>query len=185
MNDATPRHRRDHRPAGGDPRWRTDCAWHPTAAARSARRRAVNGRFLGSRDPALGDDACAAFLDRRCRCRRAGALGCPRAGTASADDVRGLLDRDIVAIDAMLSEQLDAVLHHDRSAPAGRHLARPRLAGRRHGQRRPAEDQDPQHQPGRRSAATWNVPVEFDQSQSVPQDLRGRVRHRPAASHTA
>ncbi len=30
------------------------------------------------------------------------------------DDVRGLLDRDIVAIDAMLSEQLDAILHHDR-----------------------------------------------------------------------
>jgi type VI secretion system protein ImpD/type VI secretion system protein ImpC len=71
----------------------------------------LSGRFLGSRDHAL-EDALADFL----AANKDDALEnwLPADWHGSADDVRGLLDRDIVAIDAMLSEQLDAILHHDR-----------------------------------------------------------------------
>jgi hypothetical protein len=71
----------------------------------------LSGRFLGLQDRAI-EDALTAFLagDNDA----ALALWLPEGWSGSADDVRGLLDRDIVAIDAMLSEQLDAILHHDR-----------------------------------------------------------------------
>jgi len=71
----------------------------------------LSGRFLGLQDRAI-EDALTEFLadDNDA----ALALWIPEGWTGSADDVRGLLDRDIVAIDAMLSEQLDAILHHDR-----------------------------------------------------------------------
>jgi type VI secretion system protein ImpD/type VI secretion system protein ImpC len=71
----------------------------------------LNGRFLGSRDPAVRDlltDFLAARDDD------ALALWLPAGWHGTADDVRGLLDRDIAALDALLSEQLDAILHHDR-----------------------------------------------------------------------
>ena len=71
----------------------------------------LDGSFLGSRDHAL-EDALIGFL-------AAGegdavALWLPSGWRGRADDLRGLLDRDILAIDAMLSVQLDAILHHDR-----------------------------------------------------------------------
>lgn len=71
----------------------------------------LSGHFLGSRDHAL-EDALAGFLTAEHDA--ALAVWLPAGWRGTADDVRGLLDRDIVAIDAMLSEQLDAVLHHDR-----------------------------------------------------------------------
>jgi type VI secretion system protein ImpD/type VI secretion system protein ImpC len=71
----------------------------------------LSGKFLGSRDQAL-EDALADFL--AARNDDALAYWLPDGWHGSPDDVRGLLDRDIVAIDAMLSEQLDAILHHDR-----------------------------------------------------------------------
>ena len=54
--------------------------------------------------------------------------GAPPADRPQA--LRDALDRDIAAIDAMLAEQVDAILHHARAAPARGHLARPGLAGR-------------------------------------------------------
>ena len=50
------------------------------------------------------------------------AAACRLAGDPEA--CRGALDRDIAAIDAMLAEQVDAVLHHPRAAAVRRPLAR-------------------------------------------------------------
>ncbi len=82
-----------------------------TAERPRLRAAVLSGRFLGSRDYAL-EDALTGFL----AANNDDALDhwLPAGWHGSADDVRGLLDRDIVAIDAMLSEQLDAILHHDR-----------------------------------------------------------------------
>ncbi len=71
----------------------------------------LSGQFLGSRDREL-EVALSAFF----AANEADALAywLPDGWHGTDDDLRGLLDRDIVAIDAMLSEQLDAILHHDR-----------------------------------------------------------------------
>ena len=71
----------------------------------------LSGQFLGSRDHAL-EDALTDFLGAKDD--DALALWLPAGWHGAEEDARGLLDRDIVAIDAMLSEQLDAILHHDR-----------------------------------------------------------------------
>jgi len=71
----------------------------------------LSGRFLGRRDMPL-EDALAEFLSAEAD--TALELWLPSGWHGDADDLRGLLDRDIAAIDAMLSEQLDAILHHDR-----------------------------------------------------------------------
>lgn len=71
----------------------------------------LSGQFLGSRDRTL-EDALVGFLDAADE--DALGLWLPAGWHGTADDIRGLLDRDIAAIDAMLSEQLDAVLHHER-----------------------------------------------------------------------
>ncbi|HEX3990824.1 MAG TPA: type VI secretion system contractile sheath large subunit, partial [Acetobacteraceae bacterium] len=83
----------------------------PEPASPDLRGAILSGRFLGLRDYAL-EDALTGFLAAENDAALAHWL--PQGWTGSADDVRGLLDRDIVAIDAMLSEQLDAILHHDR-----------------------------------------------------------------------
>jgi type VI secretion system ImpC/EvpB family protein len=75
------------------------------------RQAVLSGRFLGRRDYPL-EDALAEFLGAAND--DALAMWLPAGWHGDADDARGLLDRDIVAIDAMLSEQLDAVLHNDR-----------------------------------------------------------------------
>ncbi len=71
----------------------------------------LSGQFLGNRDQAL-EETLAEFL--AATGEAALTLWLPAAWRGGPDDVRGLLDRDIAAIDAMLSEQLDAILHHDR-----------------------------------------------------------------------
>ncbi|MEJ0018311.1 MAG: type VI secretion system contractile sheath large subunit [Acetobacteraceae bacterium] len=83
-----------------------------TAAVRDA---ILSGRFIGSRDTAMADalteflgapsgDAIDAWFgaDRGVRLR------------IDAQALRDAIDRDIAAIDAMLSQQLDAILHHRR-----------------------------------------------------------------------
>jgi type VI secretion system ImpC/EvpB family protein len=84
---------------------------NPASDTSVLRAAVLSGQFLGSRDQALQTDL-AAFLDASNDA--ALALWLPPGCGGEPDDVRGLLDRDIVAIDAMLSEQLDAILHHER-----------------------------------------------------------------------
>ncbi|HVC60406.1 MAG TPA: type VI secretion system contractile sheath large subunit [Acetobacteraceae bacterium] len=75
----------------------------------------LSGRFVGKRDIAL-EDAISDFLvsdggeavDRWF----GAAAGCRL--RADPEGLRGMLDRDIAAIDALLSEQVDAILHEAR-----------------------------------------------------------------------
>jgi len=71
----------------------------------------LSGKFLGNRDHAL-EDTLVDFLSAGEEA--ALSIWLPVGWRGNTDDVRGLLDRDIAAIDAMLSEQLDAILHHER-----------------------------------------------------------------------
>jgi len=76
------------------------------------RTQVLSGRFVGRNDPAL-TDGFAAFLTGDA----AAAVGLwfgPDRDLTDANALRGALDRDIAAIDAMLSEQIDAILHHPR-----------------------------------------------------------------------
>ncbi len=87
-----------------------------TIVAPAVRDAMLSGRFAGSRDPALADSVTEF-------------LGAPSGdaidlwfGAASAarlridhQALRDAIDRDIAAIDTMLSEQVDAILHHDRT----------------------------------------------------------------------
>ncbi len=70
------------------------------------------GRFLGRDDPALAE-AFTGFLTGAGAAAIAAWFG-PSAPLFDPVALRGALDRDIAAIDAMLSEQLDAILHHPR-----------------------------------------------------------------------
>jgi type VI secretion system ImpC/EvpB family protein len=71
----------------------------------------LSGRFLAGKDRAI-EDTLIAFLSAGNDDALAHWLPADWRGTP--DDVRGLLDRDIDAIDTMLSAQLDAILHHER-----------------------------------------------------------------------
>ncbi len=75
------------------------------------------GRFVGRNDPALADQF-AAFLSTAGAAAAAAWFGADRAAALLSDPsaLRGMLDRDIAAIDVLISEQLDAVLHHPRLA---------------------------------------------------------------------
>ena len=76
----------------------------------------LSGRFVGSRDAALAD-AVTEFLGSPSRAMRSTCwFGAERGARLRIDHqaLRDALDRDIAAIDAMLSEQLDAILHHTR-----------------------------------------------------------------------
>ena len=71
----------------------------------------LSGRFVGTKDPAI-QDAMADFLSADPE--DALAAWVPVGWTGTEDELRGLIDGDITAIDQMLSDQLDAILHHDR-----------------------------------------------------------------------
>ena len=71
----------------------------------------LTGRFVAAKDDTLRD-AMTAFLSAEPD--EALTLWLPPGFDGDDDAVRGLLDRDIADIDALLSEQLDVILHHDR-----------------------------------------------------------------------
>ena len=75
----------------------------------------LSGRFAGSRDPALAD-TIADFLGAPSRQAIDLWFGAERGARLRIDPqaFRDAIDRDIAAIDAMLSEQVDAILHHRR-----------------------------------------------------------------------
>ena len=126
-----------------------------------------------------------AIADRRARFlasgqRRAGAAGsAPRSRRRCAQDparLRGLLDRDIAAIDDLIAAQLDAVLHHPRLQ---------RLEGSWRGLAWLVDGFDPAARlKTRLLSAAWE---ELDRDlragqpvrpvRPVPPDLRERVRH--------
>ena len=86
-----------------------------TIAAPAVRDAMLTGRFAGNRDPALAD-AVRDFLGAPSREAIDHWFGPARGARLLADHqaLCDALDRDIAAIDAMLSEQVDAILHHAR-----------------------------------------------------------------------
>ena len=76
----------------------------------SLRTAVMDGKFVGRDDPVLADDF-SAFLTADANQALAQWFG-----NVSGDPLilRGAIDRDIAAIDAMLSEQIDTILHHPR-----------------------------------------------------------------------
>lgn len=85
------------------------------AAPPPVREAMLSGRFIGSRDPALVD-AISAFLSADAGAALDGWFGAERGAQLRIDHqaLRDAIDRDIAAIDALLCEQLDAILHHAR-----------------------------------------------------------------------
>jgi type VI secretion system ImpC/EvpB family protein len=83
-----------------------------TAAVRDAM---LSGRFVGSRDPALAG-RIGEFLGAPSGEALVLWFGAERGLRLRIDHqaLRDAIDRDIAAIDAMLSEQVDAILHHAR-----------------------------------------------------------------------
>jgi type VI secretion system protein ImpD/type VI secretion system protein ImpC len=86
-----------------------------TVAAPPVRDAMLSGRFVGSRDTSLAD-AIAGFLSGNAGDAIDRWFGTERGALLRIDEqaLRDAVDRDIAAIDAMLSEQLDAILHHAR-----------------------------------------------------------------------
>ncbi len=87
----------------------------PVAGASAVRDAMLSGRFVGSRDPLLAD-AVSGFLNAAPGDAIARWFGTECGARMRIDEqaLRDALDRDIAAIDAMLSEQVDAILHHPR-----------------------------------------------------------------------
>ena len=74
----------------------------------------LSGRFVGSRDAALAD-AVAIFSPRKPASRSiCGSVLKPVRACGLTNKPARSVDRDIAAIDALISEQLDAILHHAR-----------------------------------------------------------------------
>jgi type VI secretion system protein ImpD/type VI secretion system protein ImpC len=75
----------------------------------------LSGRFAGSRDASLAD-AISGFLNASAGDAVRAWFGAERGARLAIEGqaLRDALDRDIAAIDAMLSEQVDAILHHAR-----------------------------------------------------------------------
>jgi type VI secretion system ImpC/EvpB family protein len=75
----------------------------------------LSGRFAGSRDSALAD-AVSGFLGAEAGDAVDLWFGPERGAQLRIDEqaLRDAIDRDLAAIDAMLSEQVDAILHHAR-----------------------------------------------------------------------
>jgi type VI secretion system ImpC/EvpB family protein len=86
-----------------------------TAGAPAVRDAVLSGRFAGSRDAELAD-AISGFLIADAGKSIGAWFGAERGARLRIDEqaLRDALDRDIAAIDAMLSEQVDAILHHAR-----------------------------------------------------------------------
>jgi type VI secretion system ImpC/EvpB family protein len=85
----------------------------PTASP--LRDQLLTGRFAGSKDARLAD-ALTAFLPAPAGTAIDHWFGAEQAARLRIDHqaLRDAIDRDIAAIDAMLSDQLDAILHHRR-----------------------------------------------------------------------
>jgi type VI secretion system ImpC/EvpB family protein len=86
-----------------------------SAASPGVRDAMLSGRFVGSRDAELAD-AVSGFLNADAGDAIALWFGGERGGRLRIDPqaLSDAVDRDIAAIDAMLSEQVDAILHHAR-----------------------------------------------------------------------
>jgi type VI secretion system ImpC/EvpB family protein len=84
-------------------------------AAPAVRDAMLSGRFAGSRDASLAD-AISGFLNASAGDAVRSWFGADRGVRLAIDEqaLRDALDRDIATIDAMLSEQVDAILHHAR-----------------------------------------------------------------------
>ncbi len=84
-------------------------------AAEPVRDAMLSGRFVGNRDASLADSVTE-FLGAPSRDAIDLWFGAARGARLRIDHqaLRDAIDRDIAAIDAMLSEQLDAILHHRR-----------------------------------------------------------------------
>ena len=159
-----PSHRRDRRPVARRDAVRPLCRQpRPRAGGRSCR---TSSRRTAARRSTRGSAPSAA---RRLRID-------PHA-------LRGALDRDIAAIDALLSEQLDAILHHARLR---------RLEGTWRGiawlvdgtDQRTGSRSSCSTSAGRKSAATWNAPSSSTKASCSARSTR-RSSARPAASRTA
>ena len=123
------------------------------------------------------------------------AAACRLAGDPEA--CRGALDRDIAAIDALLAEQIDAILHHPRAAAfegrwRGRRLARRRARSGRAGKAEdPASSVEralPRPRPRRRVRPEPAVPKVYESEFGMPGGepygllvVDHEIRHRPAA----
>ena len=86
-----------------------------TIATPPVRDAMLSGRFAGSRDTSLAD-AIAGFLSGDAGDAIDYWFGTARGALLRIDEqaLRDAVDRDIAAIDAMLCEQIDAILHHAR-----------------------------------------------------------------------
>ncbi len=86
-----------------------------TVAAPAVREAMLSGRFVGSRDPALAD-SIGEFLGAPSGDAIDLWFGGERGARLRIDHqaLRDAIDRDIAAIDAMVSAQVDAILHHPR-----------------------------------------------------------------------
>ena len=82
---------------------------------RALREMMLSGQFAGARDP-TGENTLSAFLLSEGGDAVDGWFGADagRRLRVDPDALRGALDRDIAAIDVLLSEQVDAILHHAR-----------------------------------------------------------------------
>jgi type VI secretion system ImpC/EvpB family protein len=87
----------------------------PEAGAAPVRDVMLSGQFIGSRDQALADSV-AGFLGGEAGEAIDRWFGAERGALLRIDPqaLRDAVDRDIAAIDMMLSEQVDAILHHAR-----------------------------------------------------------------------
>jgi EvpB/VC_A0108, tail sheath N-terminal domain len=87
----------------------------PDVVAPAVRDAMLSGRFVGSRDPDLADQI-GGFLASPPGEAVDMWFGAERGARLRIDHqaLRDAIDRDIAAIDAMLSEQVDAILHHAR-----------------------------------------------------------------------
>ena len=76
----------------------------------------LSGAFVGNRDAALADTV-SAFLNAEPGTAIDLWFGAESGARLRIDEqaLRDSVDRDIAAIDALISEQLDAVLHHPRA----------------------------------------------------------------------
>ena len=85
----------------------------PAAPVRDAM---LSGHFVGNRDAALAD-RLTEFLGAPSGAAIDAWFGTERGARLRIDPqaLRDAVDQDIAAIDAMLSEQLDAILHHNKS----------------------------------------------------------------------
>src|SRR5581483_2913476 len=75
----------------------------------------LRAKFVGARDATLQDSLSEFLLAGASQALECW-FGSACAGTLlrDPDALRGALDRDIAAIDALVSDQVDAILHHER-----------------------------------------------------------------------